>query len=235
TGQPLQFTQYSSTADGHVMLFATNPRGVMIRKTAYDYWVLALVGPSHKLPHWHKLAPNAPDGILYAKLSPDGTHAAYVRDNNIYVEDILLGSVKQLTDDGSPTILNGASDWVYEEEFGLADAFSWSPDSRQIAYFRFDQSGVPEFTLINNTDWLYPVITKYPYPKAGQTNSAVRIAVVAVEGGSTRWMKTPGDPRNTYIARMDWAANSKELIIEHLNRLQNTNTLLLADAATGLA
>ena len=79
-------------------------------------------------------------------------------------------------------IINGTSDWVYEEEFGLRDGFQWSPDGRRIAYFQFDQSGVPEFALINYTDTLYPVITKYPYPKAGQTNAAVRVGVVARGG-----------------------------------------------------
>jgi dipeptidyl-peptidase 4 len=235
SGAALQFSQYSSTESGKQMLFATNPRGVMIRKTAYDYWALDQSDAAH--PLWHKLAADAAGGVLYAKLSPDGRRAAYVRDNNVYVEDIHTGAVKQLTSDGSSSIINGASDWVYEEEFSLADAYSWSPDSRQIAYFQFDQSGVPEFALVNYTDSLYPVITRYPYPKAGQTNSAVRIGVVSAEGGATRWMKTPGDPRNTYIARMDWAANSpggsQEVILEHLNRLQNTNNVLLADASSG--
>ena len=142
---------------------------------------------------------------MYAKLSPDGTRAAYVRDNNLYVEDLQTGSVTALTRDGSPTIINGTSDWVYEEELSLRDAFEWSPDGKSLAYFQFDQSGVPEFALINYTDTLYPVITKYPYPKAGQTNAAVRVGVVAASGGPTTWMKMPGDPRNTYIARMDWA------------------------------
>jgi dipeptidyl-peptidase-4 len=226
--QPLQFTQYSSSTDGRLILFATKPQGVMIRKTAYDYWVL---DQRHPLPAWQEL----PAGVLYAKLSPDGARVAFVFQNDIWVQDLANGTGKRLTPDGSPNIINGTSDWVYEEEFGLADAFSWSPDSKQIAYFQFDQSGVPEFSLINYTDSLYPVITKYPYPKAGQTNSAVRIGVVSADGGPTRWMKTPGDPRNTYIARMDWAANSSELIVEHLNRLQNTNTLFLADAASGEA
>ncbi len=130
-------------------------------------------------------------------------------------------------------IINGTSDWVYEEELGLRDAYEWSPDGTRIAYYQFDQTGVPEFTLINYTDSLYPSITRYPYPKAGQTNASVRIGVVPVTGGATRWMKIPGDPRNTYVARMNWAANAGELVLQHLNRLQNTNTVLLANAATG--
>jgi dipeptidyl-peptidase-4 len=110
--------------------------------------------------------------VLYAKLSPDGTRAAYVRDNNLYSEDVRSGAILPLTTDGSPMIINATSDWVYEEEFGLREGFFWSPDGQKIAYFQFDQSGVPEFTLINYTDALYPILTKYPYPKPGQTNSA---------------------------------------------------------------
>ncbi len=227
-GRPLRFSDYSSSADGKHILFATNGRRTMIRKTAYDYWALDESDFS-----WRKLGGNSAAGVLYAKLSPDGTRAAYVRDNNLYVEDIRSGAVKQLASDGTAMIINGTSDWVYEEEFYLGDGFRWSPDGRKIAYFQFDQSGVPEFSLINYTDTLYPVITRYPYPKAGQTNAAVRVGVVSPAGGPTVWIKTPGDPRNTYIPRMDWAANSDEVILQHLNRLQNTNDVLLADAATG--
>lgn len=225
---PLRFSDYSGTADGRHLLFATRPHPTMIRKTAYEYWVLNRDDRS-----WHRLAAKASNGVLYAKLSPDGTRAAYVLDNNLFVEDVRSGATTQLTTDGSPSIINGTSDWVYEEEFSLRDGYSWSPDGSRIAYFQFDQSGVPEFALINYTDTLYPVITKYPYPKAGQTNSAVRIGVVRASGGATRWMQVPGDPRNTYIARMDWAANSQEVILQHLNRLQNTDTVLLANASTG--
>jgi dipeptidyl-peptidase-4 len=227
-GKPLTFGDYTASADGKHMLFATNPRLTMIRKTAYDYWALDKTDHS-----WRKLGGGSAAGLLYAKLSPDGTHAAYVRDNNIFVEDVRSGAVKQLTADGSPTIINGTSDWVYEEEFRLADGYSWSPDGQKIAYFQFDQSGVPEFALINYTDSLYPVITKYPYPKPGQTNSAVRVGVVSANGGPTQWVKAPGNPRDIYIARMDWAGNSQELILQHLNRLQNTNDVLLANAETG--
>jgi dipeptidyl-peptidase-4 len=227
-GRPLQFGDYTSTSEGKQMLFAANPRTVMIRKTANDYWVLDRSASS-----WHKLGGESKSGLLYAKLSPDGTRAAYVRDNNIYVEEIKTGATKQITSDGSATIINGTSDWVYEEEFGLRDGFSWSPDGRKIDYFQFDQSGVPEFALINYTDNLYPVITRYPYPKPGQTNSAVRVGVVSAGGGPTRWIKAPGNPRDIYIARMDWAGNSQDLILQHLNRLQNTNHVLLANAETG--
>jgi dipeptidyl-peptidase-4 len=227
-GKPLQFSDYAASADGRRVIFASNGRPTMIRKTAFDYWVLDKSDGS-----WRKLGGSAAGGVLYAKLSPDGTRAAYVRDNNLYVEDVASGSITSLTSDGSPTIINGTSDWVYEEELGLRDAFEWSPDGRRIAYFRFDQSGVPEFALVNYTDTLYPVITRYPYPKAGQTNAAVRVGVVAASGGATTWLQVPGDPRNTYIARMAWAPGGDDVVLQQLNRLQNTNDVLLANASTG--
>ena len=227
-GKPLQVGDYARSADGRRMLFATSGRQTMIRKTAYDYWTLDKTSGE-----WRKLGGGVEGGLLYAKLSPDGSRAAYVRGNNLFVEDLRTGATTALTSDGSPMIINGTSDWVYEEELGLRDAFEWSPDGRRIAYYQFDQTGVPEFTLVNYTDALYPSITRYPYPKAGQTNASVRIGVVEAAGGPTRWMKVPGDPRNTYVARMDWAASADELVLQHLNRLQNTNTFLLANAATG--
>ncbi len=194
-GKPLEFSEYTPSADGKRILFGTNGRLVMIRKTALDYWILDRTDNS-----WHKLGGNAAGGLLYAKLSPDGTRAAYVRENNIYVEDIESGAVKQLTADGSPLIINGTSDYVNEEELSLRDTFEWSPDGRKIAYLQFDDTGVPEFALINYTDTLYPVITKYAFPKPGQTNAAVRAGVVSADGGPTVWIKTPGDPRE-YLYR----------------------------------
>src|SRR5262249_35691689 len=161
-----------------------------------------------------------------------GTRAAYVRGTDIYVEDLASGSIKRLTTDGSDMTINGTSDWVYDEEFSLHDCFSWSPDGEQIAYWQFDQHGVPEFALVNYTNGLYPEIFKYPYPKAGQANSAVRIGVVSAKGGVTRWMKTPGEPRDIYIPRMEWSGK-RELIYQTLNRLQNTNDILLANTDTG--
>jgi dipeptidyl-peptidase-4 len=226
--RPLAFDERAASADGRLLLFAANPRPTMIRKTAFDNWVLDKNGNS-----WHKLGGKSTNGLLYARLSPDGARAGYVRDNNIYVEDVHSGRITPLTRDGSPLLINGTSDWVDEEELGLTSCFAWSPDGSKIAYYQFDQSQVPEFSLINYTDTLYPVITRYPYPKAGQINAAVRVGIVSARGGPTRWVKTPGDPRNTYIARMDWAGNSDEVILQCLNRLQNTNNVFLASAKTG--
>ncbi|HEY1340676.1 MAG TPA: DPP IV N-terminal domain-containing protein [Bryobacteraceae bacterium] len=225
------------SADGTKLLFATNPRTVMIRKTASDYWVLDQSDNS-----WHRLGGKNPSGLLFAKFSPDGTRVAYLGDlnptpggepkYNLNVEAIRTGEILQLTKDASYDIIDGTSDWNNHEEFGIADCFLWSPDGTKIAYYRFDQSGVKEFALVNYTDELYPIVTKYKYPKAGQTNSAVRVGVVPTAGGATVWLKTPGDPRNTYIPHVEWV-DAQQLIVEHMNRLQNTNTVFLADAATG--
>jgi dipeptidyl-peptidase-4 len=217
----------SGSTNATQMLFASNPRTVMIRKISNDYWVLDKARGS-----WHKLGGKTDSGLLYAKLSPDGMRAAYVRECNIYVENVGSGRIKQITMDGSDNVINGTSDWVNEEELSIRDAFEWSPDGRRIAFLQFDQSNVPEFTLINYTDTLYPVLTKYHYPKPGQTNSAVRLGVVSASGGAVRWMKVPGDARSIYIARFGWAS-SDEIILQQLNRLQNTNNLWLANAKSG--
>jgi dipeptidyl-peptidase-4 len=219
--------EQSASTNGNLVLFAANPHTVMIRKTANDFWVLDKSSGS-----WHKLGGKTNFGVLYAKLSPDGTRAAYVCSNNLCVENISSGAIKRLTTDGSENIINGTSDWVNEEEFYIRDAFEWSPDGRRIAFLQFDQSNVPEFTLINYTDTLYPVLTRYHYPKPGQTNSAVHLGVVNVSGGPVRWMKVTGDPRNIYIPRFAWAG-ADEVILQQLNRLQNTNNVWLADAKSG--
>src|SRR5207244_1268437 len=107
---------------------------------------------------------------MFAKFSPDGSRVAYVRANNLYVEDLVTGAIRSLTSDGSDTIVNGSSDWVYEEELNLRDAFRWAPDGRNIAFWQFDLSGVQQFTIINNTDSVYPTLLKFPYPIAGTKN-----------------------------------------------------------------
>src|SRR6185437_11117472 len=221
--QPIE----SGSTNKNVLLFAANPHTVMIRKTANDYWVLDKRNHS-----WRKLGGKTNAGLLYARLSPDGAPAAYVRSNNIYVESIRNGAIKRVTSDGSENIINGTSDWVNEEEFYIREAFEWSPDSQDIAFLQFDQSNVPEFTLINYTDSLYPKLTRYHYPKPGQTNSAMHLGVVRASGGSVKWIKVPGDPRNIYIPRFDWA-DSGTVILEQMNRLQNTNNIWLGDVKNG--
>ena len=240
---PLAFENYAWSKDKARLLLYSNSAPVWRQHTRGDYWVLDLQTGS-----LHKLGGDGPaSSLMFAKFSPDGTKVAYVRGNNIFVEEISGGRIMQLTRDGSATIINGTSDWVYEEELDIRDAFRWSPDGRRIAYWQFDTSGVGIFKLLYNLGapkeivtgfpypglGVYPTVLNIPYPIPGTTNSAVRAGVVSVDGGDTQWMQVPGDPRENYIARLEWAGNSSELAIEHLNRLQNTNDVLLADAATG--
>jgi dipeptidyl-peptidase-4 len=228
--EPLSVSGRTWSADGTKLLIFTNTKRVWRNNTRGDYWVL-----DRATWDLRKLGGDADDSrLMFAKFSPSGDRVAYVYRNNIYVQDLKTLRVKRLTKDGSDTIVNGTSDWLYEEELFLRDCFRWSPDGRFIAYWQFDTEGGKEFELINYTDSLYPKITSFPYPKVGEMNSAVRVGVVKSKGGRTRWFKVPGDPRNHYLSRMDWADNSDEVVIQQFNRLQNTNKVMLGDARTGL-
>jgi len=227
TPVPLAFAEYTWSPDMKKLMVATNVHRVLVRKTAGECWIL-----DRQAGTWRKLGGDDGASLIYPRFSPDATRVSYIRGTDLYVEDLATGSIRKLTTDGTDMILNGVSDWVYDEEFALGSAYHWSPDGQRIAYLQFDQHEVPEYTLVDYTDSLYPQILKYPYPKAGQTNAAVRLGVVDVSGGPTRWMKVPGDPRNTYLPRIDWAG-PREVIVEQLNRLQNTSDVLLANSETG--
>ncbi|HKX31926.1 MAG TPA: S9 family peptidase [Blastocatellia bacterium] len=226
---PLVIEQYDFSQSGQKLLIFTNSERVWRSNTRGDYWVLDL-----KSWELRKLGAGAkPSTLMFAKLSPDGTRAGYVRENNLYVENLSDGRLTQLTPDGSRYLINGTFDWVYEEELFCRDGWRWSPDGEQIAYWQLNSEGVKEFRLINNTAGLYPELTSFPYPKAGEMNSAARVGVVSARGGATRWFEISGDPRNHYLARMEWAANSDEVVIQQLNRLQNTNLVMLGETRTG--
>ncbi|HVX88629.1 MAG TPA: S9 family peptidase [Gemmatimonadales bacterium] len=225
----LAFDDYGWSADGGKLLLFTNTERVWRNNTRGDYWVLTLA--TGKLM---KLGGDAPvSSLMYAKFSPDGGRVAYVSKGDLYVQQLADGRITRLTTGADSLHVNGMSDWVYEEEFGLRDGFRWSPDGQRIAYWNFDMSGVRTFTLINYTDSLYPILTPIQYPKTGTPNSAVRVGVVSASGGATTWLQVAGDPRDNYIPWMEWAG-PREVMIQHFNRLQNTDDLLLADAATGV-
>lgn len=228
---PLRAASFRFSDDGRKLLLFTNTARVWRFNTRGDYWVLDLdTGRLRKLGG----AAAKPQTLMFAKFSPQGDRVAYVREHNLYVERLRDGKITALTRDGSRTTINGTFDWVYEEEFSLRDGFRWSPDGSRIAYWQLDATGVRDFLLINNTDSLYSFTIPVQFPKAGTTNSAVRVGVVDAKGGRTRWMELPGeDRRNIYLARMEWAANSGEIVMQHLNRLQNTLTILMGDARTG--
>jgi dipeptidyl-peptidase-4 len=229
---PLRVEEYAWSPDTKMLLIFTNTQPVWRLNTRGDYWVLDRAsGRLHQLGG----SEAKPSTLMFAKFSPDGRKVAYVRENNLYVEDLASGAITPLTTDGSRTLINGTFDWVYEEELMnyYADGWRWSPDGKNIAYWQLNADQVRDFNLINNTDSLYSRVIPVQYPKAGEANSAARVGIVSVSGGPTRWLEIEGDPRNHYIARMDWAANSGEVMLQRLNRLQNTNEVMLGDARTG--
>ncbi|MGB7295208.1 MAG: S9 family peptidase [Candidatus Aminicenantales bacterium] len=227
--KPLPIDNYEWSADGKRLLLFTNSQRVWRQNTRGDYWVLDLAaGTLQKLG-----AGLEPQSLMFAKFSPRGHRVAYVSGNNIYAEDLASERITPLTTDGSETLINGTFDWVYEEEFGLRDGFRWSPDGASIAFWQLDSSAVNNFHMINNTADLYPRVITFRYPKVGERNSACRVGVVGASGGEVRWFEIPGDPSDNYIARMDWAANSREIMIQRLNRLQNKNEVMIGDAAGG--
>ena len=219
TGKPISVRSFAFTDDNQKVLIYTNTRQVWRYDTRGDYWVLDV--QSGKLQQLGKHCPEAT--LMFAKFSPDGTKVAYVSQNNIYVENLADGMVTALTTDGSDLIVNGTFDWVYEEEFSCRDGFRWSPDSKFIAYWQSDTEGTGWFDIINNVDALYPTIQRFPYPKAGTTNSAVKVGYVSVDGGATTWVNIPGDPREHYLPRMEFIPGCNELFIQQMNRPQNTN------------
>ncbi|MCZ6694103.1 MAG: S9 family peptidase [Bacteroidetes bacterium] len=222
---PLLISDYHWSADGKKLLVFTNTKRVWRYETRGDYWVLNIA--SGELSQLGKFA--KPSTMMFAKFSPKGKKVGYVVKNNIFVEDLKSSKLIQLTHDGSSKIINGTFDWVYEEELDSRDGFRWSPDGKRIAYWQSDTEGTGVFYLINNIDSLYSVPIPYPYPKAGTTNSAVKVGVVSATGGKTKWFDIPGDPRNNYIARMDFIPKSNEVMIQQLNRLQNRNSVWIGN------
>ncbi len=227
--KPLAIDDYAWSKDRALLLIYTNSKRVWRRNTRGDYWLL-----DRKTKRLTMLGGDAkPSTMMFAKLSPTGRQVAYVRDRNIYLEDLSDHSIRRLTESHSDDVINGTADWAYEEEFQVRDGFRWSPDGKRIAYWQIDTAGVGKFPLVNNTDSVYPKVTWFAYPKVGKLNPSCRIGVVDCETRKTRWIKAPGNPREHYIPRMQWAANSDELLIQQLNRLQNRNQLFLASASHG--
>ncbi len=227
---PLEIDDYAWSADGSKLLLFTNSKRVWRRNTRGDYWVLDRASGSLR-QLGGSAAPES--SLMFATFSPNGDRVAYVRQGDLYVERLSNGAITRLTHDGSRTIVNGTSDWVYEEEFDLRNGLRWSPDGATIAFWHFDMSGVRDFLLIDDTDSLYSFTIPIQYPKAGTTNSAVTAGVVSADGGPITWLKVPGHPRDDYLPRMEWAAGSRELVLQRMNRLQNTDRVMLADARTG--
>jgi len=136
------------------------------------------------------------------------------------VEDLNSGEITALTTDGNRKLINGTFDWAYEEEFACRDGFQWSPDSKQIAYWRLDANQIRDFYMINNSDSVYSQIIPVEYPKVGESPSPAKIGVVDLSSQKTTWLNIPGDPAQHYLPRMEWN-NPDLLLVQQLNRKQN--------------
>ncbi|MGV8878627.1 MAG: DPP IV N-terminal domain-containing protein [Sphingobacteriaceae bacterium] len=226
--KPLAIENYEWSADNSKLLLFTNTKRVWRYNTRGDYWVLNLkTGSLQQLGKGLESS-----SLMFAKFSPDASRVAYVSKQNIYTEDLAAGLSKQLTADGGKHIINGTFDWVYEEELDCRDGFRWSPDGKFIAYWQSDTKDIGTFYLINNIDSLYSKPIPLPYPKVGAKLSAVKVGVISADGGKTNWFNIPGDPANNYLARMDFIPNSNEVMVQQLNRPQNTNKIWIGNVKT---
>lgn len=231
TGAPaLRVRNYTFSKDQSKLLIFTNTQRVWRLDTRGDYWVLDL--KTKALTQIGKSRPAA--SLMFAKLSPDGTKAAYVSEQNVYVEDLISGEVKAITTDGNRKLINGTFDWTYEEEFACRDGFQWSPDSKQLSFWQLDARLIRDFYMINNTDSVYSKIIPVEYPTAGQTPSPARIGVADVTSGKITWLALPGDPKQHYLPRMEWNS-ATEILVQQLNRKQNESRIFSCNPQTGAA
>jgi putative heme-binding domain-containing protein len=222
---------YEFSADESKLLIFTNSQRVWRRNTRGDYWVLDVAKRELK-----KLGGDASAAaLMFATFSPDGTRVAFVRDNNIYVQDLDTLKITALTSDGSKTVINGTSDWVNEEELDLRNCFRWSPDGKSVLFWQFDTAGVSEFHLVDNVVSKSPRITSFAYPKVGEKNSATRLGIVSATGGKVTWLKLPGDAREHYLPHAEWTPDGKSVLVQQFNRLQTELRVYRTDPATGEA
>ena len=223
--EPISMESYQFSSDGSKLLIFTNSVRVWRQNTRGEYYVWDI--------NRRRLNPvSAQPGLqMFAKFSPDGRYVGFVRDNNIFVTEVRNGRERQLTFDGDENVINGTTDWVYEEELGLRDAFRFSPDGKWVAFWRLDQTAIKPFYLLDELN-LYPELLPVRYPKSGERNSEVRIGVVEVSSGKTSWIDL-GSESDIYVPRMDFTESSREIWFTRLNRHQNRLDVLIADTRTG--
>ena len=181
-----------------------------------------------------KLSPiNEENKVMYATPSPAGNMVAYVLENNLYCLDLQTNKVKQITSDGKTNeIINGSADWVYEEEFSFAQAFHWNADGTKIAFMRFDEREVPEFTMTNFRNELYPEYVTFKYPKVGEKNALVSVHIYDIKNTKTTDVKL-NKSEEFYVPRIKWTDSAGQLLLYKMNRHQNNLQLLLVDANSG--
>lgn len=217
---------YTLSGDEQKILVQTHTQGIYRRSFVAQYFLYDL--------RLKRLFPLSSGGAQsYATFSPDGKKVAFVRKNNLFVVTLSDMGEEQLTTDGQfNKVINGTTDWVYEEEFSFVVAFEWGPDSKKLAYYRFDETDVKEYNLQLWGNFLYPVDYRYKYPKAGEKNSEVQIWVYDFATGQKTNMNT-GRGADVYIPAIEWTTDPGTLSIRKLNRIQNEMTLYHANAATG--
>lgn len=226
----LKVENFSISKNKELILLYTNSKRVWRENTRGDYWVY-----NKKSSQLQQLGMQFPASqLMFAKFNPQADKVAYVNkaDHNIYVEDLTNGRIVSVTKDGTDRLINGTFDWVYEEEFGCKDGFRWSPDGASIAYWKLDARNIRNFLMINNTDSLYSYTIPVEYPKVGQSPSACSIWTYEIATGKNTMLNIPGDPNQHYIPRMEWCLDSKQVILEQLNRKQNESkiyTVALSD------
>jgi dipeptidyl-peptidase-4 len=222
---PIRMGSYEMSPDETKLLIPSETESIYRHSSKSNYYIYEL--ESGKL---YPLSNNGKQQL--AEFSPDGKHVAFVRDNNLFVTALDGLTEKQLTTDGEfNTIINGTTDWVYEEEFGFTKGFFWSPDSKTIAYYRFDESRVKLYQMELFTG-LYPEWYTYKYPKAGEDNSLVSIHIVEIESGKQQQIDT-GAETDIYFPRIKWTTHADQLAVYRLNRLQNKLEILLANTQSG--
>lgn len=216
---------YEFDAAEQQLLLGTGFEPIYRHSGVSDYYIYNIASGEMK-----KISQNGKQRLT--TFSPDGKKVAFVRDNDLYIYDIATDQEQQVTHDGKMnSIINGTTDWVYEEEFAITRGFYWSPDSKKIAFMRFDESRVREYDM---QMWgeLYPDDYKYKYPKAGEDNSVVDVMIYDLATGKTLDLDE-GSQNDQYIPRILWTRDANTLCVMRMNRLQNHLELLLVDATTG--
>lgn len=223
----------SFSNDGRLALVMTRSQRVWRQNTLGEFWLVDLTDQSKRM-----IAGG--DAIMFATIDSTSSKVAFVRDRGLFVEDIATGKITSIASSEDPNLIHGTFDWVYEEELGLRKGFAFNDDGSKIAFWKLDETGVPKHTMIDNTSGRYPTIKQFAYPKVGQTNSAAEIYVYDFESQETTLVQIGDDPRGHYLAAMQWmprvsADIPQRLLIQQLNRPQNTNRLWVADPETGKA
>ena len=225
-GSTINIDDYQFSADENKMLIASETEQIYRHSTRENYYVYDRTTKT--------LNPvTRGEKQMHATFSPDGSKVGFVRGNNIFIKDLASGKETQVTTDGNQNnIINGATDWVHEEEFAFSVAYFWSPDSKKIAYYKFDESKVKEFSFDEFNNKLYPTQYRFKYPKAGEDNSIVTIHVYDLASASTKVMDI-GKETDQYIPRVKWTMDANIVSIVRMNRHQNKLDIMFANAGTG--